>query len=79
LHFDSGHSKPGGYVDLRFEMHALVVLATCQHPLDPRREYDPREVQVIAWLSGVAPQKDICRDRCPENQRGFHNTEALYR
>jgi uncharacterized protein YcgI (DUF1989 family) len=30
-----GHSKAGGFVDLRFEMNTLVVLNTCQHPLDP--------------------------------------------
>ena len=27
----------GDFIDLRFEMNALVVLSTCQHPLDPAR------------------------------------------
>src|SRR5882724_6261968 len=35
LRFHARHSKEGSYVDLRFEMTALVVLSTCQHPLDP--------------------------------------------
>ncbi len=32
----------GSYVDLRFEMNTLVVLAACQHPLDPATDYQPR-------------------------------------
>ncbi len=78
LHFATQHSHPGNFVDLRFEMHTLVVLATCQHPLDPALEYRPRSVQVAAFAAGPAAADDLCRNRCPENQRGFHNTETLY-
>ncbi len=42
LHFHVNHSKEGSYVDLRFEMTTLVVLSTCQHPMDPSLDYDPR-------------------------------------
>jgi hypothetical protein len=78
LHFEAQHSRPGAYVDLRFEMNTLVVLATCQHPLDPALEYQPREVQITAFATAPAADDDACRTRCPENQRGFRNTEMLY-
>ena len=76
--FVSGHSKAGDHVDLRFEMETLVVLSTCQHPLDPDAEYRPRDVKLAVWYSGTAGADDPCRNRCPENQRGFTNTDRLY-
>ena len=79
LVFHAGNSKPGDFVDLRFEMNTLVVLSTCQHVLDPEPTYHPRPVELTAWQSGPAPAQDPCRDRCPENQRGFANTERLFR
>jgi len=78
LYFRPGGSKPGNYVDLRFEMHVLVVLHTCQHPLDPEAAYHPRYVRLMAMATGPAPAQDACRERCPENRRGFRNTEMLY-
>lgn len=78
LIFHPGHSKPGAYVDLRFEMNTLVVLSTCQHALDPAKQYQPRPVELSASYTGNLPAADLCRNRCPENQRGFINTERLY-
>jgi uncharacterized protein len=78
LRFHVNHSKPGSYVDLRFEMNTLVVLSTCQHPLDPSLDYTPRPVSVSAFATAPAAQDDICRTKCPENTRGFRNTEMLY-
>jgi urea carboxylase-associated protein 2 len=78
LHFDTQNSRAGAYVDLRFEMNTLVVLATCQHPLDPALEYRPREVLISAFATSPAADDDMCRMRCPENRRGFRNTEMLY-
>jgi len=78
LIFYPGHSKPGASIDLRFEMNTLVVLSACQHPLDPAPHYQPRPIQLSAWRSGTVPADDTCRNRCPENQRGFVNTERLY-
>jgi urea carboxylase-associated protein 2 len=78
LQFDTQNSRPGAYVDLRFEMNTLVVLATCQHPLDPSLDYRPREVRITAFATAPAADDDACRMRCPENQRGFRNTEMLY-
>lgn len=78
LVFHAGHSKAGAAVDLRFEMNTLVVLSTCQHALDPSSQYQPRPLKVTLWRSGTAPADDVCRNRCPENQRGFINTQRLY-
>ena len=78
LHFAVGHSPAGACVDLRFEMHALVALSTSVHPLDPRPVYAPGAVRLIAWRSGAAPADDHCRNACPENQRGFVNTERYF-
>jgi urea carboxylase-associated protein 2 len=78
LCFAANHSRAGACVDLRFEMETLVVLATCQHPLDPSLEYRPRAVKVSAFIAAPASADDPCRTRCPENQRGFRNTEMLY-
>jgi uncharacterized protein len=79
MHFQPGASEAGSYVDLRFEMNSLVVLSTCQHPLDPEPEYRPRYVRLAAFASGPVSNEDPCRVRCPENERGFRNTEMMYR
>jgi uncharacterized protein len=76
--FDSAHCRAGDYVDLRFEMDTLLLLSTCQHPLDPDNQYRPRSIQLRAWRSGPAPLDDLCRQRCGENARGFHNTEMMF-
>jgi urea carboxylase-associated protein 2 len=78
LRFHVNHSKAGSYVDLRFEMHTLLVLSTCQHPLDPSLDYAPRPVRISAFTTAPAAADDICRTKCPENARGFRNTEMLY-
>jgi urea carboxylase-associated protein 2 len=78
LQFDAGHCRAGDHVDLRFEMNTLLVLSTCQHPLDPDTRYHPRSVQLRAWLSGPAPAHDACREHRAENARGFHNTEMMF-
>jgi urea carboxylase-associated protein 2 len=79
LRFHPNHSPAGSYVDVRFEMNVLAVFATCQHPLDPDHAYNPRTVRITAWQSGAAPKSDPCRMRCPENSRGYQNTEMLFK
>ncbi len=76
--FEENNSSAGDYIDLRFEMNALVVLSTCQHPLDPAERYDPKAIDLLAWRSGTAPEDDVCRNACPENQRAFMNTERMF-
>jgi uncharacterized protein len=78
LQYVTGLSPAGAWVDLRFEMHVLLVLSTSVHPLDPRPAYSPGPVQLTAWRSGPAPQDDACRNARGENQRGFINTERYF-
>lgn len=79
LTFISGNSRPGDFVDLRFELDCLVVASTAPHPLDPRPTYAPPPVAITAWRSDPPGSDDVCRNFRPENQRGFQNTEALVR
>jgi urea carboxylase-associated protein 2 len=79
LHYASNHSKAGAFVDVRFDMDVLVVVSACQHPLDPNPQYAPKPVQLQAWRCGTAEENDYCRNFRPENARGFHNTDLLYR
>jgi hypothetical protein len=79
MQFIEGHSKPGDYVDLRFEMNTLIAVSTAPHPLDPSPAYSPKSVELVAWTSGTAGPDDACRLHCPENQRGYVNTELYYR
>lgn len=78
LRFDAAHRRPGQYVDLRFEMNVLVVLSAAPHPMDPSSCYAPGAVRMTAWRSGTAGRDDPCRLRCPENGRGFINTERFF-
>jgi uncharacterized protein len=78
LRFHVNHSKVDSYVDLRFEMNTLVVLSTCQHPLDPSLDYQPKPVRLSAFATAPVAQDDVCRTQCSENARGFRNTEMLY-
>lgn len=79
LHFAVNHSKAGAFVELRFEMNVLVVLSATQHPLDPNPDYAPKPVLLQAWRCGTPDEGDHCRNFRPENARGFHNTELLFR
>jgi len=78
LRFDAQHCRAGDHVELRFEMHTLLLLANCPHPLDPAREYRPSPIELSARLTGPAPAHDACRERCGENARGLHNTEMMF-
>jgi urea carboxylase-associated protein 2 len=78
MHFVAGHAKAGSAVELRAEMNTLVILNTCQHPMDPDREY--RQTSVGLTLKRVpAPRgDDVCRMFRPENERGFTLTERYF-
>ncbi|WP_028217035.1 urea amidolyase associated protein UAAP1 [Paraburkholderia oxyphila] len=82
LAYMSGHSPAGAAFDLRFEMNALAAFSTAPHPLDPRSDYAPKPVKLIAWRAypadSTAPADDPCRTACPENGRGFENTDRLF-
>jgi hypothetical protein len=76
--FLPGNSKPGDHVDLRAEMDVLVALSGTPHPMDPSPEYAPKRVRMTIWKSDPPGPDDPCRTHCPENARGFVNTERLY-
>ena len=78
LAFDPSNSKPGALVDLRAEMNTLVVLNTCIHPLNRSPTYAPKPVQLTVWTSPPPGPDDLCRNSCPENQRGFILTERYF-
>lgn len=77
--FAENHAQPGDFVELRFEMDTLVLVSTAPHPLDPRPDYAPGKVAIVAWDSGPAGSDDLCRLSCPENGRGYTNTDMIYR
>jgi hypothetical protein len=79
MHFEKDNSVAGAQVDLRAEMNVLVILNTCQHPLDSQSEYNPKPITVTVWNSDPPKDDDVCRKSCPENERGFILTEALFR
>jgi hypothetical protein len=78
LQLQAGNCPAGAHVDLRFEMDTLAVFYAGPHPLDEATTFTPRAVRLSARHTGPAPKVDACRDRCPENQRGFGNTERQY-
>lgn len=82
LDFVSGHSKAGAAFDLRFEMDTLAAFSSAPHPLNPSSEYEPRPVRLMAYRAYAAdasvPAGDPCRSACPENERGFVNTDRLF-
>ncbi len=46
MHFIPNHAKAGSAVELRAEMNTLVILNTCQHPMDPDPIYAQRPVKL---------------------------------
>ena len=78
LAFDPKNGKAGAFIELRFEMDALVLLHTCPHPLNPALEYPRKPVQVSLGNAPPVASDDLCRNSRPENRRGFANNE-LYR
>ncbi len=78
MQFQPDNSQPGAWVELRAEMNVLVVLNTCQHPLDPSPNYAPRPVQLSIRSVPAAGPSDTCRLSRPENERGFILTEQYF-
>tara|TARA_R110002096_G_scaffold159011_4_gene324598 strand:+ start:955 stop:1683 length:729 start_codon:yes stop_codon:yes gene_type:complete len=71
LTYAEGASPPGSVVDLSFEMDTLVILNTCQHPLDPNPDYSPKPLLLSVFESENDGQY---RASCPENERAYLNT-----
>lgn len=78
MHYVPGHSTPGSTVTLRAELDTLVVVNTCQHPLDPSPQYAPKPVDLTVLRVPPATADDPCRLSRPENGRGFTLTERYH-
>lgn len=73
-----GNSRAGDYLELRAEMNVLILLNTCQHPLDPSPAYAPKPVELSIVRVPAARTDDPCRLSCCENARGFLLTEFYF-
>jgi urea carboxylase-associated protein 2 len=71
----ASEKKPGSTLTLRAEMNVLTVLSNTPHPYDPSPEYRPPPVHLSIARAAALANDDICRSRCPENERGFILTE----
>jgi uncharacterized protein YcgI (DUF1989 family) len=78
MDFVPGHCKAGDAVELRAEMNTLVILNTCQHPMDPETSYRQRPVKLMLKRVPAPEADDLCRRACPENARGFTLTERYF-
>jgi urea carboxylase-associated protein 2 len=78
MKFHPGNSYAGAHVDLRAEMNVLVVLNTCQHPLDPNPNYAPKPVKLTILKTSPPGADDFCRNFRGENQRSLILTERLF-
>lgn len=78
LAFVADHSPPGSSVDLRAELNCLVIMTSAPHPLSDATSYPTGDVELSVRWTGPAGADDPCRRSCPENGRGFENTEAWF-
>lgn len=78
LSYAADFSVPGSHVDLRAEMDTLLVMDTGMHPLNQSESYLRRPVKVTIYSVDPAADDDLCRKYCPENERGFINSENYY-
>ena len=78
LTFAAGNSQPGAAVTLRAEMNVLAIVNTCQHPLDPNPQYQPKPAHLQILHADPAPADDPCRLSRPENGRGFEITRRYF-
>jgi uncharacterized protein len=79
MHYQLNHSHPGAMVELRAEMNVLVILSNTPHPLSSDPVYAPKSVQLEIRQASPVGLQDPCRIFRPENERGFQNTETLFR
>lgn len=78
LSFLPGNSRPGDHIELRFELDTLVVLNTCQHPLDPDPEYRHRQVKLEVLSGEPAASDDPSLTVRPENLRAWENNQSYH-
>jgi urea carboxylase-associated protein 2 len=78
LSYMENNSKPGDYIELRFEMDTLVLMHTCPHPLNPAKDYPRKPVTYQVRQAAEVAADDYCMNHRPENQRGFQNNAIFH-
>lgn len=73
LAYAAQQSRAGDAIELRFELDTLVLFHTCPHPLNPAADYPRRPVRYQLLQAQPVADDDLCKNSCPENQRGFAN------
>lgn len=77
LHYEPSDCT-GQAIALRFEMDCLVFLSNTPHALNPSTDYQAADLQLQLFPALALAEHDICRDACPQNQRGFANNARYY-
>lgn len=78
LSFVSDHAQQGDAVELRFEIETLVVLNTCQHPLDPDPRFHPRPVRLEILAGPATTVSDESLSIRAENLRAWENNQRYH-
>jgi len=78
MNFITGNAVAGDQVELRAEMNTLVILNSCQHPMDPASSYASKQVELTLKRVPAPGAEDPCRTFRPENARGFTLTERYF-
>jgi hypothetical protein len=78
MRFHAGNAAAGAWLDLRAEVDTLVVVNTCQHPLDPNPRYAPGAVRASFHQTAAPGPDDFCRTFRPENGRALALAERFY-
>lgn len=78
LVFHENFSQAGNSIELFFMMNTLMVVAACQHPSDPDKEYNPKPISLTGWYCGLqdSPVRDLLLSE--RDNRGVHNTNQFY-
>jgi uncharacterized protein len=78
MQFVPAYSRPGSFIELRAELNTLIILNSCQHPLDPNPKYEPKPLHLAIRSVPPPGPDDPCRTSRPENERGFILTERYF-
>jgi uncharacterized protein YcgI (DUF1989 family) len=78
LQYQTNASPAGSEIELRFEMDTIVLMHTCPHPLNQANDYPFKPVAYQIIKSAPVAEDDLCKNACPENQRGFENNRLYH-
>jgi len=68
----------GAAVELRAEMNTLVILNTCQHPMDPEKTYATAASQINNQEGRRPGPDDICPQLPSRKWSRIHTHRALF-